>query len=203
MTDIAVGPAEQTTAGAFRRCWPAWILACGVLLTILTIVLGCYVHGRIVLIGPLDAVRIVALLGAAAVWCPAIAVMGWIAKVTRGRFAQAVGVLMGGVIGLGTLGLSAVLTLLIMTGLSVDSYYKLDVPGSSSSYIVSNYTYDETSLTLYRGNGIVYEPVPASLPLPARQIFERDHRVDTDTSGRSFLVYEQASTGQEVRIPLP
>ncbi|WP_456697409.1 hypothetical protein [Aeromicrobium sp. P5_D10] len=195
--------AELTTVSWSRRYWPFLALSCGSSLSAVAIVLGQYVNGRIVLIGPLDAAKIVALLGSAAVWCLAAAAIGGIAKVARGWVLEALAGLVAGAIVLGAFGLSVIIGIVTAIGLSVDPRYELDVPGSSSEYIVSTFTFGETRVSLYRGNGTVYKPIDVDMPTAADHIsFQDAHRVETDARGNSFLVYPQ-ETGGDARVLLP
>lgn len=203
MTGTTTEQAEVARSSWQRRYWPFLVLSCGFALTAVAIVLGRYVDGRIVLVGPIDAAKVVALLGSVAVWCLAAAVIGGIAKVARGWVLEALAGLVSGAIVLGAFGLSVIIGIVATIGLSVDPRYELDVPGSSSEYIVSTFTSGETSVALYRGNGTVYTPVDVDLPIAADHIsFQDAHRVETDASGNSFLVYPQ-DTGGDARIFLP
>lgn len=195
--------AELTTVSWSRRYWPFLALSCGSSLSAVAIVLGQYVNGRIVLLGPLDAAKVVGLLGSAAVWCFAAAAIGGIAKVARGWLLETLAGFVSGAVVLGAFGLSVIIGIVAAISLSVDPRYELDVPGSSSEYIVSTFTFGETSVTLYRGNGTVYKPVDVRMPFAARGIsFQDAHRVETDPSGKSFLVYP-LDTGGKARIFLP
>lgn len=117
--------------------------------------------------------------------------------------ARAVAVLVSGAIVVGAFGLSTIIGIAVEAGLSVDPRYELDVPGSWSEYIVSTFTFGETTVVLYRGNGTVYTRVADRLPMAARHgSFAQSHRVETEASGDSFLVYPQEAGG-EARIFLP
>ena len=180
------------------------MLLCGLIFLALAVVLGTYLDDRIVLLGPVDAFALDVLLADAAVWCVAAFLIGSLVKVARARriwpFARdtlAVAIMFG------ALGLSLIIGVVVSLGLGVDSQIKLDTPDGSPKYIVSSLTLGETTLTLYRGNGIVYHRQDLSLPIPDRHTwFATNHRVETGPSGQSFLIYTQGDGG-EARVPLP
>lgn len=205
--EMTAEPSQLKRSSTSRRLWPVFALLGAFAFGGLTALLGDYVAGRIVLLGSIDAAKLVALLGAVTVWCLALAVIGYITKVAHGRFAAALGILVSGLVGLLAFALSLLVGLLLTIKLSVDPRYELDVPGSSSEYIVSTSTstYDgEMSIRLYRGDGTVYEPFGSPIPYDHdRSSFEGSHRVETNSEGNSFLVYPQDSPGSDARIPLP
>lgn len=204
--EMTAEPSQLKRSSTLRRLWPVFALAGAFAFGWLTVLLGDYVDGRIVLLGSIDAAKLIALLGAITVWCLALAVIGYITKVAHGRFVAALGILVSGLIGLLAFALSLLVGHLLTTKLSVDPHYELDVPGSSSKYIVSTSTYDddEMSIRLYRGDGTVYEPFGTPLPYEhGRNSFEDTHHVETDSDGNSFLVYPQDSPSGNARIPLP
>lgn len=203
MNSTATAEGELTSSGRWRRYWPLALMICGFTLFAAAIGLGNYLAGRIVLFGPLDATYVVAGLAATAVCCIAAALIGCVAKIARGRFGEALAILVAGAIFLGAMGLSTLIALAVPAVLGVDPRYELSVPGSSSQYIVATSTFGETAVALYRGDGTVYTRVDDPLPLAARSgSFEQSHRVETDASGDSFLVYPQEAGG-EARVFLP
>ena len=186
------------------RFWPALLLLTGVLLFALAVRLGSYLDGRIVRLGSVDAVVIEILLVVLTALSVATAVIGTLGKLGSGGFiASLVRAFVIPVIGLAAFALTVVFSAAVTIGLKVDPQYELDLPPDSPSFVVSTFTFDQPRLTLYRGNGMVYDQVKVSMPLPDRQIsFASDHRVETDGEGRSFLVYPQDGGG-DARVLLP
>lgn len=192
------------TFGLLRRRWPVLVLLCSLIFFVFAVLLGTYLEDRIVLLGPVDSVVLDVLLGVAAVWCVAAVLIGCLMRVARGRWTRRfVQGILAPAIMFGALGVSIIVGIVVGLLLGVDTRYKLDMPDESPKYIVSTLTLGETSLTLYRGNGIVYKRLSLSLPLPDRHTwFATNHRVETDPSGQSFLIYPQVFGG-EARVLLP
>lgn len=189
----------------WRRHWPWFSLLAGLILVALAVPLARFLDGRIVLLGPIDVVKVEALLGVSTVWCLAAGLIGLVVRAAPGRFT---GLFVQGIvvpaIVLAAFAMSAIVGVLVLVGLGVDPRYELDTPGDSPEYIVSTLTLGETSLTLYRSNnGVVYDHVQLPLPLAESPTsFESSRRVETDGSGRLFLVYRQQD-GDEARVALP
>ncbi len=194
---------QVRSADLLRRRWPAVVLALAGIFLCLAIVLGVYLRDRIVVLGPWDAYKFDVLLAIAAVWCFAASLMGTLMSAAQGpRGWPVIRDLAGVVVFIGALPVTAVVAAVVSLTVGVDNQTRLDTPPGTAKYIVSAFTFGETTLTLYRGDGTVYRRLPVQLPGPDRRaVFATDHRVDTDSRGWSYLVYPQA-IGGEARVPL-
>lgn len=202
--DMTITDEPAQTSGVLRRHWLVVVLLFGLIFFVSAVVLGKYLDDRIVLLGPVDAFALDVVLAEAAVWCIAAFLIGCLVKVARGPWPILfVRNILATVIMFGALGLALIIGVGVSLLVGVDNQYKLDTPKDSPEYIVSTIIPGETNLTLYRGNGIVYDRLSLSLPFPDHQTsFATSHRVETDPSGQSFLIYPQG-VGGDARVPLP
>jgi hypothetical protein len=201
---VSVSGADQSGGWRrWRRYWPEYVLLFGVALVLLAIPVGIFTSSRLVLLGSLNAFRLAGGLIIGGVWCVAAYLIGRVTKSANGRIPEtlallfAVPVLLGGLVLTGIIGIAT--ALLSDTG----PRYVLDVPGTSSHYLVTTFTFGETSLTLYRGNGTIYKKLEIRPPIVDRSVaFENSYHVETDSKGRSSLVYPKEGGG-DARVPLP
>lgn len=188
----------------WRRHWPALALVVGVVSFGSTVALANYLDDRIVYVGPVNAYLFDVFLALVTVWCLAAFLLGYLAML-RGPWIWSLvqGVLASTVV-IGAFGLSVIVSFVValLVG-GAGEQIKLDTPAGSPKYIVSALTFGNTNLTLYGGNGTVYERLDVRLPAPDRSTsFASDHRVESESDGQLFLVYQEAP-GSEVRVPLP
>lgn len=199
----AIGASEpQATPG--RRRWPLPVFLTGLLSAGASYVLILVLLDRIVRLGPVDAAVIAALLATVSIWCVAASLMGATTGVARGRVAEFLhlGILVPA-IGLIALAVTVVVNLAILLAVKEDRQVQLDVPDGSAKYIVVPFTFGETTLTIYRGNGIVYNRVGTQLPYLNRSSqFADTYRVETGGDGRLHLRYPQDG-GKDADVLLP
>lgn len=159
---------------------------------------------RIVRVGPLDAVWIAALLATASIWCVAASFMGATASAATGRVAEFLhlAVLVPATV-LAALAATVFANFLLLLAVGESPQVRLDVPEGSPGYILVPFTFGETTLTLYRGNGVVFERVDTLLSAPDVRAKSTDsYRVVTGADGRLRLTY-RLHDGTEANVLLP
>ena len=202
MTETS-GPSADVDARPWRRFWPELVLLVGMVLFLLAIPVAVYSSKKLVLVGSFNGILIAGCLVISSVWCVALSLVGRVTKSVIGRAAGVLAILFQVPVFLGAVVLTGIIGLVAALLGDTGPRYFLDVPGTSSRYLVTSFTFGETSLTLYRGNGTVDEDLGLHPPFVDRSVsFASSHRVETDARGRSFLVYPKEGGG-DARVLLP
>jgi hypothetical protein len=192
----------RTKPGRRRRPVPAFVTA--MVSAAAAYVLVQVLADRIIRVGPLDAAVGAVLLATVAFLCTAASLVGLTARAAKGRIAELVhGSVVVPVIVVCALALTAIVDVAMLLAVVKAPQVRLDAPRGSPRYIVVPFTFGETSLTLYRGDGLVYERVDTQLPYVKRSSqFADTYRVETDADGRLHLRYPQED-GKEADVLLP
>lgn len=199
----AIGASEPRVTSGSRR-WPLPVFLAGLLSVGASYALVLFLQERIVRLGPLDAVVVAALLVTAFIWCVAASFMGATASAAKGRVAEFLhlAVLVPATVLVG-LAMTVFMNLGLLLAAGESPQVRLDVPEGSPGYIVVPFTFGETTLTLYRGNGVVFKRLGTSLPLPdSPSEFTDSYEVRRGAGGRLHLTYRQHD-GKEANVVLP
>lgn len=185
------------------RLSPRVVFWTGVVCAIAAAALGSFVYQRIVYVGPVDAARIDGALWLVATLLVGTSIVLGLQEVRAGPRATFVIVLTQVIIAFGSILVAIVVNGIVLIVLLEEPAHRLDTPGSSSQYILSTFTFGETTATLWKGNGVVYERVDRQMPSVAREVDFADPRhVETEADGSTYLVYPAAGGG-EARVLLP
>lgn len=191
--------------GVIRRFWPEIVLLVGIGLVAGTTILASYLSDKIVLLGSVDLGEVMVFMAAFSVWCFAAFFIGRVGMSlgSGGKIAQFVAVVFTGVVLLAAIPISVAAGFITTVETRPTSAVRLEVPSSSSEYLVATFVFSENSLTLYRGNGRVFRRTAVRMPHPASSTgFAQNHRIETDSQGRLCVVYPQEDGG-EARVLLP
>lgn len=196
---------EMAAPSVWRRFWPELLLLVGLVLLAAAVGAFEYIDGDLVLIGSLNACVIVGASVIAAIWCVAFFLIFrfWKLISSGGLIADVFGILVGGAIVIAALWVSAMVGIFTLVGSDLGPYRVLDVPGSTTSVVVTTLTLGETSVRIYRGDGIRYERVALTAPTLNRASDPGSIAVDVDASGQPFLFYSVEGGGiAHVLLPL-
>ncbi len=128
---------EMAAPSVWRRFWPELVLLLALGLLAIALGLGEYIDDDLVLIGSMNAYVIVGGLVIGAIWCVAMFVIFRLWKLVSGRVAEALSIVAGGVVVLAAMWFSAIVALFTLLGTDQGPYRVLDVPGSTTSFVVT------------------------------------------------------------------
>lgn len=187
-----------------RRRWPSVMFGFGLASAIGAYGLIMVLSDRIVRLGRIDAAVVAAMLATVAIWCFAVFLIGLTAGVARGRVASFLHLaVLVPLIGLVALAMTGFVNFAVLIAVREDPQVQLEVPDGSPQYIVVPLTFGETSLTLYRGNGFVYDRVDVQLPyLDRSSLFADAYRIEKSPDRGLRLRYPRDGGG-EANVPLP
>lgn len=164
--------------------WPWTVFCLGVACAAAAYGSGAYVDDRIVLLGPVDAARVVAALWAIAVLAVGVSIVLGLQGAFAGPVSELVIPLTQTIVVLATFAVAIAAYGITQVVLLQEPAYRLRTPGSSSAYIVTTFTFGETTATLWKGDGRVFERAPTDMPAVDRDTdFADAHRIEEGAHG--------------------
>lgn len=196
---------DLAAPSVWRRFWPELVLLVALVLLAAAAAGFDYIDGDLVLIGSLNAYVLVGAFVIAAIWCVAVFLICrfWKLISSGGLIADMFGILVGGAIVIAALWVSAMVGIFTLVGSELGPYRVLDVPRSTTSFVVTTFTHGETSVRIYRGDGTRYEELALAAPALNEASDQSSIAIDVDASGQPFLFYSMEGGGiAHVLLPL-